>query len=100
MSLDDVALARQARGDASDAARLLEEGVWLSLEAGDDASVAYFLEALAGPTAQRGDLERAVRLFGAAEALLDATGEVPVYASAPDRSRHDGSWPGFGRGCT
>ena len=86
VSLFNLALTRQASGDPAGATRLLEEGLTLSAEAGDHASAAYFLEALAGLV---DDPARAGRLFGAAEALLDAQGGAPVYAYTPDRSRRD-----------
>jgi predicted ATPase len=86
VSLFNLALTRQASGDPAGATSLLEEGLTLSAEAGDHASAAYFLEALAGLV---DDPARAGRLFGAAEALLDAQGGAPVYAYAPDRSRRD-----------
>jgi predicted ATPase len=89
VSLYNLALVRQAQGDLAGARQLLEEGVALSAEAGDDASVAYDLEGLAALAGQQDQPERAARLFGAAEALWEAVGGVPVYAYAPDRSGHD-----------
>ena len=89
VSLYNLALARQAQGDLAGATALLEEGLSLSAEAEDDASVAYDLEGLAALALLQDHLERAARLFGAAEALLERVGGVPVYAYAPDRSGHD-----------
>src|SRR5215475_11553772 len=47
VSLYDLALSSQARGDLTGAAECLKEGVSQSAEAGDQSSVAYYLEALA-----------------------------------------------------
>jgi non-specific serine/threonine protein kinase len=63
------------QGDAARAAALLGEGLRLSLELGAKWSIAYSLEGLAGVAAGRGDraeVERAARLWGAAEALREA----------------------------
>ena len=47
ISLYDLALSSQAQGDLTGAAERLKEGVSQSAEAGDEPSVAYYLEALA-----------------------------------------------------
>ena len=47
VSLYDRALSSQAQGDLTGAAERLQEGVSQSAEAGDEPSVAYYLEALA-----------------------------------------------------
>jgi DNA-binding CsgD family transcriptional regulator len=56
----------------------------LAVEAGDRANAAYCLEGLAGLIAARDEPERATRLFGASEALLesDVTPEYPAGLSA------------------
>ncbi len=57
----------------------------LSVEIGDESNVAYCLEGLAAVAASEDKLERAARLWGAAEALLEAI-EVIAYPHASDRS--------------
>jgi non-specific serine/threonine protein kinase len=57
----------------------------LSVEIGDESNVAYCLEGLAAVAASEDKLERAARLWGAAEALLEAI-EVLAYPHASDRS--------------
>jgi non-specific serine/threonine protein kinase len=59
----------------------------LSVEIGDESNVAYCLEALAAVAASENKLERAARLWGTAEALLEAT-EVIAYPHASKRSLH------------
>ncbi len=46
---------RQARGDLTGAAGQLKEGLALAAEAGDEPSVAYYLEALAAVAALQDD---------------------------------------------
>ncbi|HET8523737.1 MAG TPA: response regulator transcription factor, partial [Thermomicrobiales bacterium] len=71
------------------AARLLREALALSVEIGDRGNAAYCLEALAGMEAGQGDVRRAARLWGAADALLQGS-EAAVYVHTPDRSLHLG----------
>jgi hypothetical protein len=89
VSLHNLALSRQARGDLTGATGLLEEGLVLSAEAGDDAQAAYSLQRLAALAGLQDDPERAAHLYGAAETLLEAACGVPVYAYALDRSDHE-----------
>jgi hypothetical protein len=69
----------------------------LSVEIGDESNVAYCLEGLAAVAASENKLERAARLWGAAEALLEAT-EVIAYPHASDPSSVAAArlwaWPG------
>ena len=88
VSLYDLALSSQARGDLTGAAECLKEGVSQSAEAGDQSSVAYYLEALAAVAAQNDNLERAVRLLAAASSLLQAKGSGWLHALVP-RAAHD-----------
>ena len=90
VSLYDLALSSQGRGDLADAARLLKEGVSLAAETGDTSSVAYYLEALAAVAGLRDHPEHAAVLLSAARALLDATGRGWLHAYVP-RSPHDGA---------
>ncbi len=88
VSLYDLALSSQAQGDLAGAAERLQEGVSQSAEAGDEPSVAYYLEALAAVAIRQDDLERAVRLLAAAGALLQAKGSGWLHALVP-RAAHD-----------
>jgi predicted ATPase len=88
ISLYDLALRSQAQGDLTGAAGHLQDGVSLSAEAGDESSLAYYLEALAAVARLQDNPERAVRLLGAASALLQAKGSGWLYALVP-RAPHD-----------
>jgi predicted ATPase len=88
ISLYDLALSSQAQGDLAGAAERLQEGVSQSAEAGDEPSVAYYLEALAAVATRQDNLERAVRLLAAAGALLQAKGSGWLHALVP-RAAHD-----------
>ncbi len=88
VSLYDLALSSQAQGDLTGAAKHLQEGVSQSAEAGDEPSVAYYLEALAAVATRQDNLERAVRLLAAAGALLQAKGSGWLHALVP-RAAHD-----------
>ena len=90
VSLYDLALSRQARGDLSGAADLLRQGLSLAAEAGDEPGLAYYLEALAAVVARQGDPARAVGLLAAASALLEANGSGWLPAYVP-RAPHDDS---------
>ena len=59
-----------------------------SAEAGDEPSVAYYLEALAAVARLQDDPERAVCLLAAARALLQAKGSGWLHALVP-RAPHD-----------
>ena len=88
VSLYDLALSSQAQGDLTGAAERLQEGVSQSAEARDEPSVAYYLEALAAVAIRQDNLERAVRLLAAADALLQAKGSGWLHALVP-RAAHD-----------
>jgi predicted ATPase len=88
VSLFDLGLGRQAQGDLAGAAGSLREGVSQAAEAGDEPSVAYYLEALAAVASRQDDPERAVRLLAAADALLQAKGSGWLHAIVP-RAPHD-----------
>ncbi len=83
--LHPLAAVARAEGDHERAARLLEESLMLSVEIGDESNVAYCLEGMAAVAASKDEVERAARLWGAAEALLQAN-EVMAYPHASDRS--------------
>ena len=91
-------------GDAERAAALYEDDLRLLRRVGDKLGIAYGLRGVACVAALRGDATRAARLWGAAEALGEATRLPlsPFDRSHPDyeglladaRSRHgdDASW--------
>jgi tetratricopeptide (TPR) repeat protein len=89
LSLYDLALTSQARGDLADAARRLDEGLVLAAEAGDQPSVAYYLEALAEVAAVQDHPERAVCLLSAAGAILHAGGNGWLHAYVPRAAHGD-----------
>ena len=66
ISLYDLALASQARGDLDGARGLLRQGLSLAAEAGDESAAAYYLEALAAIARQQDDPQRAAWLLAAA----------------------------------
>jgi predicted ATPase/DNA-binding CsgD family transcriptional regulator len=84
ISFYNLALIAQSEGDDRRASEMYVEGLKLAVEVGDKANVAYCLEGLAGLIGQHSGSERAVRLYGASEALLEAVG-APLYVHAQDR---------------
>jgi predicted ATPase len=88
ISLYDLALARQAKGDLAGAAAHLQEGLALAAQAGDETSAAYYLQALAAIAGQQDSPQRAVRLFAAARSILDARGSGWLGAFVPP-AQHD-----------
>jgi predicted ATPase len=88
VSLYDLALASQARGDLAAAAGHLKEGLAIAAEAGDETSAAYYLEALAAVAGQQDNPRRAVRLLSAARSQLEGSGSGWLHAYTP-RAPHD-----------
>jgi predicted ATPase len=88
VSLFDLALGQQAQGDLAAAAGSLREGVSQAAEAGDETTLAYYLEAMATVARLQDHPERAVRLLAAAGALLQANGSGWLPALVP-RAPHD-----------
>lgn len=74
-------------GEDERARNLLEEGLKLSAELGNEADVAHCLEGLASIVAAEGSIVRAARLWGAEETLLEKL-EDAVYTYVPDRALH------------
>jgi predicted ATPase len=95
VSLYDLALSRQAQGDLPEAARLLQEGLSLAAEAGDEPSAAYYLEALAAVASQQDNPERAACLLIAAGAQLQANGSGWLHAYVPRAPHGDGVLAGL-----
>jgi predicted ATPase len=83
ISLYDLALASQARGDLDGARGLLRQGLSLAAEAGDESAAAYYLEALAAVARQQHDPQRAAWLLAAAGAQLQASGSGWLHAYVP-----------------
>ena len=88
ISLYDLALAGQARGDPEGARGLLRQGLSLAAEAGDESAAAYYLEALAGVAMQQDDSLGAAWFLAAAAAQLQASGSGWLHAYVP-RAPHD-----------
>jgi predicted ATPase len=88
ISLYDLALSSQARGDLDAAAGLLREGLSQAAEAGDEPTAAYYLEALAAIAQQQGNPQRAASLLAAASAKLQVSGSGWLHAYVP-RAPHD-----------
>ena len=89
ISLYDLALAKQAQGDLTGADSYLKEGLSLAAEAGDQTTVAYYLEGMAAARL-RASPERAVRLLAAARTMLEERGSGWLHAWVP-RAPHDDS---------
>lgn len=89
ISLYDLALASQAQGDVTGADMYLKEGLSLAAEAGDQTTVAYYLEELAAARLQESP-DRAVRLLAAARTMLEERGSGWLHVWVP-RAPHDES---------
>ncbi|MDP8899845.1 MAG: NB-ARC domain-containing protein, partial [Actinomycetota bacterium] len=87
VALPTLATIARADGDYTLAGELFGEGLLFSAEVGDGTNVAYYLEGLATLAAEDAP-ERAARLWGAAEAILEGI-EVIAYPHATDRSFND-----------
>jgi hypothetical protein len=68
---------------------MLEEGVTLSEQIGDQANLSYFLEGLAVVAGVREEAEHSTRLLGAAERLLEEAGASVYNYYKPDRSLYE-----------
>jgi predicted ATPase/DNA-binding NarL/FixJ family response regulator len=85
VALNTLATLAQAERDHEWARELFEEGLTISAELGNESDVVHCLEGLASIAGAEGSFARAVRLWGAAEALLEEI-EVGVHTYVPDRS--------------
>jgi predicted ATPase len=90
ISLYDLALSSQGQGELTGATENLHEGLSLANEAGDQPSVAYYLEELAAIASLQDEPQRAVRLLAAAGSLLETKGSGWLHAWVP-RAPHDDS---------
>ncbi|MEV0721073.1 hypothetical protein, partial [Asanoa sp. NPDC050611] len=85
------AVCAVAENDPADARGHLVEGLAMAAPAGDEAAVAQFLSAVADLDSRHGDLERAVRLEAAAQALRTPSNEMWMRAFVAP-------WPATGPG--
>ncbi|WP_210439395.1 AfsR/SARP family transcriptional regulator [Nocardioides xinjiangensis] len=76
--------AATASGDLATARAQLDEGIALSVETGDLANLAYFLEALAVVESQQGGHDRVAVLHGAATRLRETVGANVYGYYKPD----------------
>jgi len=84
-----LATVAHASDDHERAKKLFEEGLRLAAELRDAANIVYYLEGLAAFAASEAKPRRPARLWGAAEALLEAI-EATAYTYRADRSLHQG----------
>jgi predicted ATPase/DNA-binding SARP family transcriptional activator/DNA-binding CsgD family transcriptional regulator len=80
ISLNNLGLVALCQGDYARAAKLSSESLRLSEELMEHQVVTWSLDALAGVCGQRGYIGKAARLWGAAEALREASG----FSQPPD----------------
>jgi non-specific serine/threonine protein kinase len=83
ISLNNLGLVALCQGDYAQAAKFSSESLRLSEELLDHQVIPWSLDALAGVCGQRGYIGRAARLWGAAEALREASG----FSQPPDDKR-------------
>ena len=83
-----LGLLARARGDEGRAAEHFAAGLALAEELRDRLNAGYFVKGLAEVAAGRGRATEAVRLLGAAEAVLQATGSAP-YRYVSDWLGHE-----------
>ena len=83
VSLNNLGLVALCQGDYARAAKLSSESLRQSEESLDHQVLTWALDALAAVCAQRGYVGKAARLWGAAEALREASG----FSQPPDDKR-------------
>ena len=86
IALYNLSQAAVAQGDLATARRHLEEGIRLSLETGDLANLAYFLDMLAVVEGSRDEPHRVAVLLGAAQALRETVGANVYGYYQPDEA--------------
>jgi predicted ATPase/class 3 adenylate cyclase len=85
VAISELGLARLYAGDGEQSRAWLEQALVLCLELGDRHNAADCLSGLAAVAGLAGDLDRAARLFGAAEAMREGVGAAfhpnvrPIY---------------------
>jgi hypothetical protein len=88
MMLHNLGYVALHRGDGQQGAALFEESMLLYQELKWPTSIAECLAGLAGTAGVLGQPERAARLFGAAEALLETTGAQMVGVDRAEWDRY------------
>jgi predicted ATPase/DNA-binding SARP family transcriptional activator/DNA-binding CsgD family transcriptional regulator/Tfp pilus assembly protein PilF len=83
ISLNNLGLVALCQADYARAAKLSSESLRLSVELLDHQVIPWSLDALAAVCGQQGSVGRAARLWGAAEALREASG----FSQPPDDKR-------------
>ncbi len=86
INLNWLGVVAQHLGDHTQAAAYLEESLKICVELGDKRSIAECLEGLAGIACAQRQAARAVRLFGAADAVRTA---ISLPLSVADRAEHE-----------
>lgn len=86
-SLFNLGSIAQAQGAHREAMRQFREALSLAAEVGDTGNIVPCLEGIAGTAVAQGDVAYAVRLWAAAEAMLERN-EMAIYTYAPDREQH------------
>ena len=84
---ENLGLVLRAEGDPDGARSAFEAGLRIGRRNGDNSSMAYAILGLACLAGDAGDWDRAAALHGAAQALLDRTGN-PWQESAPLEARN------------
>ncbi len=93
-AIDTVARAALQHGDTARANALYDEGLTVSYAAGDRELIAFCLEGAGRVAAADGNVERAVSLYGAGEALRSAVGaplppsETPQHEASVRAARN------------
>ncbi len=87
VSLLGLGYVARDRGDLARSVALFAEGLSLFTKLGDRPMIALALDGVAGLAIAQGRPERAARLFGAAEALQEASGLLvePAFSAAHER---------------
>jgi non-specific serine/threonine protein kinase len=86
--LVDFGQVRVLQGRFAEARALGAEGIALSLQLEDRREIAWYLEVFAGAEAAQGDAERAARLWGASDRLLESVGTPLLPDIAVHRDRY------------
>jgi tetratricopeptide (TPR) repeat protein len=85
ITLNVLAMIANGQGEYALEKQLLRESLGLVALVRDRSTVAYTLTSLAGSAVVQGQYVHGVRLFGAAEALREATGEQMHFAASRTR---------------
>jgi predicted ATPase/DNA-binding CsgD family transcriptional regulator len=83
MNLCNLSFLTLDNGDADESKRLMLEGLKAVIEPAHVPQLVCAILAMAGPLAAQGDLERAARLLGAGDGLMDRYGLVPQVGDQP-----------------